>query len=167
MKLFQRFPKLIWRPKETYPLVSKDEAEGNPYPDLKEDFELLDKILFPVFQRLDQQALKIQNQFWLGQVILIFGGAFATILGALQATFSATPVPCIIEAITAVLLATVAEIGRELKLQQSYFRSRLQAEALRSEYFLFLGRVAPYDDDTLRVEYLKDKIGEIESEDEA
>lgn len=162
MKLFKRRPKLIWRP-GTPDMVISREVQGN-YPALEDDFKKLNGILIPVFQKIDEQALKLQNQFRLWQVIFILGGALATILGALQATFSSAPWLGIVEAILAVILTTVTGTVRQLKLQEKYFQFRLKAEVLRREYFLFLGRVAPYDQDESRAKRLEIWVEQIKSE---
>jgi hypothetical protein len=162
MKLFKRFPKLIWHPGKPDPVISK-EVQAR-YQALKDDFDTLDRVLVPIFQKVDEQALKFQNQFRGWQVFLILGGALATILGALQATFDSAPWPGISEAILAVILATVTSIVRQLKFQEQYFHNRLKAEVLRREYFLFLGRVAPYDKDESRAKRLAIWAEEIESE---
>lgn len=164
MILFKRFPNPFWRPGTPDPIVSKDDQAR--YPALKDDFEILERIMVPVFQRLDEQALKYQNQFRGWQVFLILSGALATILGALQATLSPAIWPGITETILAVILATVTGIVRELKFQERYFHSRLKAEVLRREYFLFLGRAEPYDQEALRAKQLRIWADQVESEGE-
>ena len=163
--LFKRFPKLRWVEKEPY-LPIREEAAQAHYPTLKEDFAILRRELLPAFDKFDKQAMKIQNRYRLSQVVLIFGGALATILGALQAAFSSTPWPGIVEAVLAFTLTAIAEIGRDLHFQSSYFRSRVTAEVLRGEYFQFLGRLAPYDeeDEQSRIRRLQARVEEIESE---
>jgi hypothetical protein len=165
--LFKRFPKLRWRAGDPYPPISK-KAQAD-YPALQDDFAILDQELLPIFIKFDQQALKNQNRYWLSQVVLIFGGALATILGALQAVLSNTPWPGIVEAVLAFTLTAVAGIGRDLHFQSSYFQSRVIAEVLRGEYFQFLGRLAPYDDDDedARLQRLRDRVQEIKSEGKA
>jgi hypothetical protein len=54
-------------------------------------------------------------------------------------------VACLAEAVLAAILAGVAQAAQASKAQQRYFSSRLKAETLRSEYFLFLGRLSPYN----------------------
>jgi hypothetical protein len=48
----------------------------------------LESELMPYFRELDASALRLQNQFRLYQVTLIFGAALATLLGALHANLS-------------------------------------------------------------------------------
>jgi hypothetical protein len=162
MKLFKRSPKLFWHPGKPDPVISREVQRS--YPALEDDFKTLDRVLVPIFQQIDEQALRVQNQFRLWQVYLILGGTLATILGALQATFSTVPWWGIAEAVLAVILATVTGIVRQLKFQEKYFHFRLKAEVLRREYFLFLGRVAPYDQDESRVKRLAIWVEQIESE---
>lgn len=162
MKLFKRFPKLIWRPGKPDPVISQ--ADQVRWPTLADDFKTLDKELVPIFQKIDEQALKIQNQFRLWQVILISGGALATILGAFQATFSSAHWLGIIEGVVGIALATITATVRQLQLQEKYFHYRLKAEALRREYFIFLAHAVPYDENESRVKRLKIWVEEIESE---
>ncbi len=166
--LFKRFPKLRRVEDEPY-LPIRKEATQAEYPTLQGDFAILKKYLLPVFDRFDKQAQRTQNWYWLSQVILIFGGMSATILGALQALLSSQPWPGIVEAVLAVILTTVAQIGREQNFQSRYFHSRVTAEALRGEYFQFLGRLAPYgdEDDDARIQHLQDRVREMESEGDA
>jgi len=165
--LFKRLPTLRWRGKKSYPPVSKEDQAA--FPDLKADFAIVDEILLPIFIKFDQQAMKTQNWYWLSQLVLIFGGMLATILGALQAVLSSMPWPGIVEALLAVILTTVAEIGRERNFQSKYFHNRVTAEVLRGEYFQFLGRLAPYDDadEAIRRQHLEVRVQKIESEGDA
>jgi hypothetical protein len=76
-------PRLFWRAGERYPLVSPDLRAASPA--LAEDFDVLDRELLPDFYELDESALRAQNTFRLGQLVVILGGAAATSLGAVQA----------------------------------------------------------------------------------
>lgn len=162
MKLFKRRPKLFWRPGKPDSVISQEVQIR--YPALEDDFKTLERVLVPVFQKIDEQALKFQNQFRLWQVLLILGGALATILGALQATFSTAIWLGIIEGVLGIALATVTATVRQLQFQEKYFHLRLKAEALRREYFLFLGHVMPYDKDESRAKRLAIWVEQIESE---
>lgn len=145
--LFKRWPYLRWRPKEGEQIVPP-EAKAN-CPAFADDFELLERELMPHFRELDNEALRAQNQFRLEQVALIFGGALATALGAVQAALTNAVWPGIVEAALAAGLAAVALRARALKAQEHYFTNRLKAETLRGEYFLFLGQVGRYADHRL------------------
>src|SRR5262245_59780969 len=138
--LVRRFPKLVWRAQPTAaPVPETDRAE---YGELTRDFELLDRLLVPTFGRYDARALKAQNQFRRQQIVLIPGSAVATILGVLQAASIDGSAFAWTEAALAGLLAPVA--ARTGRAQRTYLSSRLKAERLRSEYFVFLARGRDY-----------------------
>ena len=130
-----------------------------------DDFKTLDDELMPYFREHDAEALRVQNQFRLNQVMLIFGGALATILGAVHASLGGTPAVCagIIESVLAAALSAVAMRLQGTHAQERYFSDRLKAEKLRSEYFLFLGRVGNYADDQERLPSLIGRVADIKS----
>lgn len=139
-------PRLRWRAGERYPLVQPDLRSTAPA--LAEDFEVLDQELLPLYYKLDEEALQAQNSFRLGQVMVILGGALATALGAIQAALGGGVTEIgVAEAIVAGALAAVVAYVRGRQAQREYFTTRLKAERLRKEYFVFLGRVDPYDSD--------------------
>lgn len=161
LALFKRLPRLRWRPKEGAQIVPLD-VQTN-YPTFADDFEWLEQELMPHFRELDNDALRAQNQFRLEEVFLIFGGAFATTLGAMQAAFANVVWPGIVEAVLAASLAAIALRARALKAQERYFTTRLKAETLRGEYFLFLGRIGPYAEDRYRAQRLIRRIAEVKA----
>jgi hypothetical protein len=157
-------PRLRRRAATRYPLVS-DEVRA-AHPAFAEDFAILDDVLLPQFYELDEEALRAQNAFRLGQVFPMLGGAVATALGAVQVALGGGVVEVgIAEAIVASLLASVAAYVRGQSAQREYFDTRLKAERLRGEYFRFLGGLAPYDvaDSGERREVLRMQIAVIES----
>ena len=157
--LFSRFPSLRWRPQthtQIVPLAAQSE-----FPEFLEDFATLERELLPHFRTLDNDALSRQNQFRLEQLLLIFGGMLAAILGALQTALSGAAWPGIAETILAAALTAVAFRQRELRARDRYSASRLKAEALRREYFLFIGRLRPYEQESERVRQLIQRIGQI------
>jgi Protein of unknown function (DUF4231) len=161
--LFKRLPKLRWTPGENPQEIVKPETQ-NQFPDLKSDFEILEETLMPRFRNLDNEALRAQNQFRRQQIILIVGGVGATTLGAVQAAFTEKIWPGVAEAIVAAFLTIVSVIARDFDAQKKYFANRLKAEALRSEYFLFLGRVGNYANEDDRAPSLIQRVTDIESE---
>jgi hypothetical protein len=135
---------------------------------LAPDFEILDRELLPDFFRLDEAALQAQNTFRLGQLFVIIGGATATALGALQAALGGGVLPVgIAGALVAGALAGALTYVRGRETQSEYLTARLQAERLRTEYFLFLGRVPPYEtaDHDDRLGRLREHVAAITSED--
>ena len=155
--IFKRFPKPIWPNKE-----SKEEVvyrnQQDEYAIFAPDFDLLEKHLMPDFRKLDSDALLKQNQFRRSQVILLLGGALVTVLGAFQVSQVGGLWTGLIEAVAAILLAVVAQSARTSKAQEHYFKNRLKAETLRSEYFTFLRRADPYEDDQTRVQHLRQRV---------
>jgi hypothetical protein len=67
----------------------------------------------------------------------------------------------IAEALIAGALAGALTYVRGRGAQQEYLTSRLKAERLRAEYFVFLARVAPYDDPDgdARLRRLRARVG--------
>jgi hypothetical protein len=120
----------------------------------------------PDFRRLDRDALHCQNNFLLAQLTLIVGGALATMLGAIQAGLGGNIVLGLLETGIAAVIGLGALRTGARTAQQGYFGNRLRAERLRSEYFLYLARVAPYADEkrqqtlkrtVVRVAYAEDQ----------
>jgi hypothetical protein len=164
--LLRSLPRLRWRPRPRDPLVGLELARASP--NLAPDFEILERELLPDFFRLDEAALQAQNTFRLGQLFVIVGGATATALGAVQAALGGGVLPLgIVGALVAGALAGALTYVRGSETQREYLTARLQAERLRSEYFLFLGRVPPYEtgEDDDRLGRLREQVAAITSED--
>lgn len=157
--LFKRLPSLRWKPKVNEQIITQ-EVQGN-YPAFTNDFAFLEKELLPYFQKFDNAALRTQNQFRLAQVTLIFGAALATTLGTIQTALEGQAWPGIFEAVVAIALTAVAQRARKLSARQPYYTDRLKAETLRGEYFLFLGRIKPYDDEQSRTQTLIRRVARV------
>jgi Protein of unknown function (DUF4231) len=156
MELFGRLPRIVWHPKINEQIVPLETQQK--YPALSEDFKFLEEYLLEHFRTFDNDALRAQNAFWREQLFLIVGGAGATILGAIQATFTGLSWPGLIEGILAIVLVGATQHLKRVKAQEIYFTSRLKAEALRSEYFLFLGRIDRYADNNNRQQQLIKRV---------
>jgi Protein of unknown function (DUF4231) len=164
--LLSTLPRPRWKPGARYPLVPSEVRAAAPA--LAEDLDILESELVPDFYLLDEAALRAQNTFRLGQVIVILGGAAATALGAVQAALGGGVAEiAIAEALAAGALTGAVAYVRGRNAQADYFTSRLKAERLRSEYFVFLGRVAPYDapEAEQRLARLRERVGQIAAED--
>jgi hypothetical protein len=161
--LFKRLPSLRWSPTRDQQIVPAEAQSQSPA--FSGDFKTLEDELMPHFRELDTEALRVQNQFRLNQVTLIFGGALATILGALHATLGAGPAVWagIIESVLAAALSAVALRLQGTHAQERYLSDRLKAERLRTEYFLFLGRVGTYADEQERLPCLIRSVADIKS----
>ena len=163
MRLFKRLPSLRWSPPQDQQIIpTEEQAQGLAFTG---DFKTLENELMPHFRELDAEALRIQNQFRLQQVTLIFGGALATILGALHAAFGAGPAVWagIVESVLAAVLSAVALRAQGTHAQERYLSDRLKAEKLRTEYFLFLGRVGTYADEQERLPSLIRRVADVRS----
>ena len=164
LSLFKRWPKVPWPPPQNEDIIKLNVQAQHP--ELAEDFKSLEAELLPHFRQLNNDALRCQNEFRLDQVILIFGGALATILGVLHASLahSIAAWAGVIEAILAAMLSAVALRARTTGSQQRYFTWRLKAEKMRAEYFLFLGGVGIYaGDDLQKKSNLIRRVAEIKS----
>jgi hypothetical protein len=139
--LIRRLPRLR-SPSASQPVLPTDTATDHP--GLKDDLETLEQELAPSFAELDLEALRNQNGFRLGQVLLIFGGLVATILGTLQAALAHSAWAGIAEAIILALLGAVFRLVGDLNLKENYLDKRLKAERLRAEFFFFLARTGQY-----------------------
>jgi hypothetical protein len=139
--LIRRLPKLR-APSESQPVLPADTADK--YPELKGDLVALEEELAPRFKELDLEALRNQHGFRLGQVLLIFGGLIATVLGAVQAALSHAAWAGIAEAIILAMLGAVFRLVGDLNLKENYLDQRLKAERLRAEFFFFLARAGEY-----------------------
>jgi len=164
LELFQRWPKLRWQPSsKPQHVISPDDKEE--YSTFTSDFAILEEHLMPAYRQLSDEAAQGQNQFHLEQVILILGGVLVTTLGAIQVTLAAVTHnsmwPGLAEAVIAAILAAYAQVTQTTKSQEGYFSSRLKTETLRSEYFLFLGRLKPYENDQSRKDRLIMRVKEV------
>jgi hypothetical protein len=163
--LFEHLPRLRWREAEGED--GTDPVLGDRFPAAMEaehaaDLAVLRTHLVPHFVDEDREALRAQNDFRLDQLVLIAGGVAATGLGALSGVAHGTGWKVLAAAWTA-FLAAWASRSRDLSGHERWRTCRLRAELLRSEYFLFLARARPYDDDACRVRNLKRRVGEIRS----
>jgi len=139
----RRLPKPLWRPGDPQPLVDPDERAR--YPELEPDFALLDDVLLPAFHTRDGDAREAQNAFWQQQLLLIIGGMAATVFGIAQSALGGGVVALgVAEAVLASLLTWLALSARAGDRHRRYLTNRLQAERLRSEYFVFLARAGAY-----------------------
>ena len=129
--------------------------------------DILEQELVPQFRSLDQESLRTQNTFRLGQLSLIAGGAAASVLGAVQTALGGGVLALAIpEAVLAGLLAGTTVYIRGRNAQRAYFTARLKAERLRAEYFLVLAHAGDYAGvgDSERRVLLRSRVRAIESQ---
>jgi SMODS and SLOG-associating 2TM effector domain 3 len=163
--LLARFPRFVRRRLPPDWPVVPDGAEAQ-FPRLAEDLQLWRTRLEDRFRELDHRALRLQQQFWRQQVTLLLGGLLATALGAYQAAQgSGNPYVAVVQAVVTGLLAGVTVLARGQHAQRGYLTARLKAERIKSEFFLFLGCAAGYDDGD-RVVRLLQQVEDIEDAEE-
>jgi Protein of unknown function (DUF4231) len=159
LALFRRLPRL--GPPTSYPLLPADAPAR--YPALAQDIDVVRQELVAPFDTLDRAALRSQNSFRWQQLALILGSMAATGLGAVHAALPAWWAVGFVEAVLGAGLLALAGLSQRLRAQEEYFTTRQRAELLRSEAFLFLGRVGRYADDHQRVRALRRRVAEIQT----
>lgn len=171
--VLQHFPTLRWpesKPVDTVDPLKFDPILHGPFPpamvhEYAADIDVLGKHLLPQYLFEDEEAKRAQNEFRRDQVILIIGGVIATGLAALPAALplSIKDEWSVAAAIFTAFLAAWASRSRDLASQERWRTSRLKAELLRGEYFLYLGRAKPYDVEGCRNRNLMRRVAEIRS----
>jgi hypothetical protein len=162
--LLGRFPLVPYRLPPDYPFVSEEQRAAAPL--LETEMTRLDRELVPRFRRLDHDALVAQHRFRLGSVLLIVGSAVAAALGAVQAALGGGVLGIgIAEAVVGAVVAGVVVYMRGRRFQQTYLTKRLQAERLKSQYYLYLTRAGSYavPDDAARAKLLAHTLDRIET----
>lgn len=124
---------------------------------LKADVRELEQHLMQHFWRLDQEAKYYQNWHYLYQWTFIITAFLTTALSALTVfihgvdgdqslgIIGLTELLGLITAIISGIAAAVAFLNANQAPQQQWFKARAKAESLRSLYFVFLARQAPFD----------------------
>jgi hypothetical protein len=163
--LLAHFPRFRW--KDPKPDPETDAVLGKPFPaDLRPhyaaDLAVLNEHLLPQYVAEELDASRAQNEYRRDQVVLIIGGIIATGLAAAPGELTGAGWK-VAAAIAASFLAIWAGRSRDLNSQERWRTSRLKAELLKSEYFLFLGRAEPYDKDGCRIRNLRRRVAEIRS----
>lgn len=162
--LLKRFPRVPYRLPSDYPFVSDEQRTTAPL--LEAELTRLDRELVPRFRTFDHEALVAQHRFHLGSVVLILGSAVAAALGAVQAALGGGVLGIgIAEAIVGAFVAGVVVYVRGRRFQQTYFTKRLQAERLKSQYYLYVARAGGYavEDDAVRAKLLARSLDRIET----
>jgi hypothetical protein len=148
--LLVRLPKgFWWRPDPgapwpgDWPVVPRDAEDA--YPELAPDLRLWQEEFEQPFRRLDHEAQLVQHQFWRQRTTLILGGLLATTLGAVQTAHGGgNEYLAAAQAVVTGFLTGVAAWVSGRRAQQRYLDTRLRAERIKSEFFLYLGRVGDY-----------------------
>src|SRR5262249_24971228 len=141
--LLKRFPLPWYRRSPDYPFVP--DAVRAAVPSLNDELAYLDETVVPRFRALDHSALRAQHSFRLAAVLLIVRSATASSLGAGQTAMGGGSLPVgIAEGVVAALVSGMLVYTRGRRFQQRYLTSRLAAERMKSQYFLFLARAGAY-----------------------
>ncbi len=161
--LIRRFPRLRWTPPDALRQLV-DLEDQKRYPALAKDFAFLSDNLLDAFRRCDNEALRLQNSFYLVNVLVLFGSVIATILGVVQAAnIGAGFALGLAETVLAAVLGGSIVVATAKSTQRGYYTNRLKAERLRSEYFRYLARHGPYADENSREQAIKDRVLAIET----
>ena len=168
--LVERFPKPPWwRPDVTaawakdWPVVPADRDDD--YPELAADLALWRVEFEHRFRRLDHEAQVLQNRFWRQRVTLILGGLVLTVLGVWQTAAGGQKALGAIQAVLAGLLVGLTTLAKGRDVRRGYLTARLKAERIKSEFFLFLGRVGDYAGDD-GADRLRERVDELECADD-
>ncbi len=147
--------------------------------ELAEDIRELDQHLLPHFWRMNQQAKFFQNRFYQYQWAFILAAFLTTALaavnvflyaqgwtgqqGTIVGTLQWTEVLGFLTAVVSGIAASVSFLDANQTPQKRWYKARVQAETLRSMYFLFLARQAPFDTPSQRerVQRMREKVIEV------
>lgn len=123
---------------------------------LENDLDLLEREVLRLFRERDLEAKTQQNRYRLYQISFIVLSAIATVIGSLLALALNQNPPTLVpllgfaETVVALLATFLAQIsGRESPFNL-WLENRRAAEGLRREYFRYLMRLTPYDNDLLQ-----------------
>jgi hypothetical protein len=122
---------------------------------IKDDIAFLDQELLRLFRERDYAASYQQNRYRLGQILFMVLAAVATIIGGLQGLSlsgkpDAMPAFAFAETIVALLTVYMATINGRVPALPLWLQNRRRAENLRREYYRYLMRIAPYDNDAVK-----------------
>jgi uncharacterized membrane protein YfcA len=156
-QLIYRWPK--WRYKCGTSSALIPPCFRDRHPQLEAEFGAITRLVFPTYERFDQEALEHHNTYRRQQTFLIVFGLLATAAGGLQAIDDDLKRPLgILEALLGVLLFVLASRLRNAGEQRRYVQARLAAERLRGEGFLYLTRVGRYKSDGDRETLLESRV---------
>jgi hypothetical protein len=139
--LFARFPHLRSRI-TSQPVIPAEKRVA--YPRLADDFDVLDRVVGPVFRDSDSAALRNQNRYRRQQVAVLVGSVVASGLGGLQAVFPDQRWPGVLLTALGIGLAASSRVTSEIGALADYLTERVKAERLRTLYFRFLSRTGSY-----------------------
>jgi hypothetical protein len=114
-------------PGDSEPVIPENSRATTPgrgaYPQLAQDFEVLDQAVAPAFTEYDAAALRDQNRYWRQQVIIL-GSALVTGLGGRQAVFPHQRWPGLLLDALGIALSVTAGVAKD---RQVYARMTLES----------------------------------------
>ncbi len=123
---------------------------------IESDLDLLEREVLQLFRERDLEAKLHQNRYRLYQISFVLLSALATTIGSLLALALTqqpptwVPVLGFAETVVALLATFLAQIsGREAPFVL-WLENRRAAESLRREYFRYLMRLPPYDNEAMQ-----------------
>jgi hypothetical protein len=141
-----------------------DSAEvADRYPALRDDLRAADDALAEASREAGRRARTYQRKFRRAELAIIWGGVAAVGLGAVAGITDA-PYVSLTESLLAGFLGALAFVAGSLKWHQRWLGNRWQAESLRGERFLFVGRLGRYAGDVDRASVARVRVVEIEDE---
>ncbi len=149
--------------------------------ELKTDLRELDEHLLPHFWQANQRARFFQNRYYQYQWAFILAAFFTTALAAVNVFFHAqgwsgetsagtivgpiqwTEALGFLTALMSGVAAAVSFLDANQTPQKRWYKARVQAEIMRSLYFLYLARQKPFDtpSERERVQRLRSKVLEV------
>ncbi|MEZ4669686.1 MAG: DUF4231 domain-containing protein [Anaerolineae bacterium] len=122
---------------------------------LRDDIEFLDTELLRLFRERDYEASLHQNRYRLVQISFMLLAALATIIGALQglsmgSRADAVPAFALAETLVALFTTYLATISGRVPSLPLWLQNRRRAEYMRREYYRYLMRMSPYDNDSVK-----------------
>ncbi|MEM9950086.1 MAG: DUF4231 domain-containing protein [Chloroflexota bacterium] len=160
---WRQFPKWNFadKPDETFQLISESDlqelikekgfdANSPAVQRLKEDMDVLNEELMPLFLKVDYRAKRNQNQYRQYQVNYFLLATAATVIGsfqvaALQVAQEWILVLGLLETVIALLTTYIATRRGNRQPLPEWLEKRRHAEQLRREYFRFLTDAEPYN----------------------
>ncbi len=137
------------------------------WPALDRDFEILKTELDSKRGEISKSASRSKRWFFYSQWFVVLAGVGLVGLGAALATLDEeNPTLALIQIILSFAVGAIVLINQEMNWQKRWLHQRARSEALKREYYLFLGRVGAYGeaDEEGRVHLLRDRIWEVEKQ---
>lgn len=159
--------------------ITETLLKGSFSDDLRVDIRELDQHLLPHFWRTNQRARFFQNRFYQYQWTFILAAFLTTALAAVNVFVYAqgwqggtstplgripwTEILGLSTAIISGVAAAVSFLDANQTPQKQWYKARAQAEALRSIYFTYLGRLSPFNTANTRdrVQLMRERVLEV------